>query len=142
MFAKIQDNQVIKYPYTVQDLRNDNPDVGFGSDIPDEMWGRFGAVRVIVTGQPERDPLTQDVIQITPAYIPERNRWEQQWQVVDVSDEEAAARLDVQQALVKARREQAYREESDPLYFQEQRGDVPLGTWLAKIAEIKARYPS
>lgn len=141
MHAKIQDNQVIKYPYTVQDLRNDNPDIGFGSDIPDEMWGRFGAVRVIVTGQPERDLLTQDVIQITPAYITERNRWEQQWQVTDVSAEEAAARLAVQQALVKDQRQQAYREESDPLFFKAQRGDVSLGTWLAKVQEIKARYP-
>lgn len=36
--------------------------------------------------------------------------------------------------------EQAYREESDPLFFKEQRGEVPAGTWLAKVAEIKARY--
>lgn len=40
-----------------------------------------------------------------------------------------------------ALRAQAYRDESDPLFFQEQRGEVPPGTWLAKIAEIKARWP-
>lgn len=38
-------------------------------------------------------------------------------------------------------RELAYKLEADPLFFQEQRGEVPAGTWAAKIAEIKARYP-
>lgn len=40
-----------------------------------------------------------------------------------------------------ALRAQAYRDESDPLFFKEQRGEVPPGTWLAKVAEIKARWP-
>lgn len=35
----------------------------------------------------------------------------------------------------------AYAAEADPLFFQEQRGEVPAGTWEAKIGEIKARYP-
>lgn len=34
----------------------------------------------------------------------------------------------------------AYREESDPIFFKEQRGEVPAGTWLASVAAIKARY--
>lgn len=39
-------------------------------------------------------------------------------------------------------REQAYLTESDPLFFKEQRGEVPTGTWLDKVGEIKARYPN
>lgn len=35
----------------------------------------------------------------------------------------------------------AYKSEADAIFFQEQRGEVPEGTWLAKIQEIKARYP-
>lgn len=35
----------------------------------------------------------------------------------------------------------AYQTEADPLFFKEQRGEVPTGTWLAKVDEIKARYP-
>lgn len=41
-----------------------------------------------------------------------------------------------------ALRAQAYKDESDPLFFQEQRGEVPAGTWLAKIEEIRQRYPA
>ena len=38
-------------------------------------------------------------------------------------------------------REESYRREADPLYFQEKRGEVPEGTWLLKVQEIKERYP-
>lgn len=38
-------------------------------------------------------------------------------------------------------RRTAYREESDPIFFKEQRGEVDSGTWAAKVAEIKAKYP-
>jgi hypothetical protein len=40
-----------------------------------------------------------------------------------------------------ALRAAAYRTESDPIFFKEQRGEVEAGTWLAKVAEIKARWP-
>lgn len=38
-------------------------------------------------------------------------------------------------------REIAFRAESDPLYFKEQAGEVPEGTWLAKRQEIRDRIP-
>ncbi len=37
-------------------------------------------------------------------------------------------------------RRQAYQNESDPLFFKEQRGEVPVGTWESKVQEIKERY--
>ena len=39
------------------------------------------------------------------------------------------------------KRRSAYISESDHLFFEEQRGDVPNGTWLKKIEEIKERFP-
>lgn len=35
----------------------------------------------------------------------------------------------------------AYTEEADPLFFMSQRGEATTEEWLAKIDEIKARYP-
>lgn len=60
-----------------------------------------------------------------------------------ISDEEAAALVasTLPSPDYSALRAAAYREESDPLFFQEQRGEVPAGTWLAKVNEIKARWP-
>lgn len=42
---------------------------------------------------------------------------------------------------VQMNRRAAYQSEADPLYFEEQRGEVAAGTWTAKVAEIKARFP-
>ena len=67
------------------------------------------------------------------------------------SEEEAAA--NVKQAAwaadapvraaekVQSNRRAAYQSESDTLFFEEQAGEVAAGTWAAKRAEIKARFP-
>lgn len=38
-------------------------------------------------------------------------------------------------------RANAYAKESDPLFFKSQRGEATTEEWLAKIEEIKARFP-
>lgn len=40
-----------------------------------------------------------------------------------------------------AARAEAYRIEADPLFFMSQRGEATEAEWLAKIEEIKARFP-
>ncbi|MGA0396883.1 MAG: hypothetical protein ACO3O3_06955 [Ilumatobacteraceae bacterium] len=45
------------------------------------------------------------------------------------------------QAEVDAQRHAAYTAESDPLFFQWQRGEGTEQAWLDKIAEIQARFP-
>ena len=42
---------------------------------------------------------------------------------------------------VQDNRRAAYQDESDHLHFEEARGEVSGGTWAAKVAEIKARFP-
>jgi len=41
----------------------------------------------------------------------------------------------------QASRAVAYRAEADALYFKAQRGEATEAEWLAKVAEIKARFP-
>jgi len=38
-------------------------------------------------------------------------------------------------------RKQAYREESDGLFFDYQRGEIEKDVWLKKVEEIKEKYP-
>lgn len=40
-----------------------------------------------------------------------------------------------------ALRRAAYAAEADPLFFMAQRGEATQAQWLAKVAEIKARWP-
>jgi hypothetical protein len=42
---------------------------------------------------------------------------------------------------IQDNRKASYETESDHLFFEEQRGEVPEGTWAAKVAEIKNRFP-
>ena len=44
------------------------------------------------------------------------------------------------QEQLKQQRSEAYRTESDPLFFKSQRGEATQQEWLDKVAEIKARY--
>ena len=41
----------------------------------------------------------------------------------------------------EAARQAAYTQESDPIFFMAQRGEATMDEWLAKVSEIKARYP-
>jgi len=49
------------------------------------------------------------------------------------------------QSEINARNEQlrteAYRSESDPLFFKAQRNEATMEEWVAKVNEIKTRYP-
>ena len=42
---------------------------------------------------------------------------------------------------IAAQRRTAYEQEADPLFFKHQRGQATKEEWLAKIEEIKARFP-
>ena len=59
---------------------------------------------------------------------------------VDIAASEAEANARAAEEVQKNRR-QAYQEEADPLFFEEQRGEVSAGTHAAKVAEIKLRFP-
>jgi len=52
-----------------------------------------------------------------------------------------ATQLAFAQKAVDHQRRTAYLAESDPLYFKWQRGEATEADWLAKIAEIRARFP-
>lgn len=45
-----------------------------------------------------------------------------------------------QEAEKEQLRLEAYRNESDPLFFKWQRGEIDKQVWLDKVAEIKARH--
>lgn len=50
--------------------------------------------------------------------------------------------IDHFQGLIKQSRRDAYTAEADPLFFKAQRGEATMEEWAAKVAEIKARYPT
>ncbi len=91
MYAKILNNAVAQYPYSVEQLYADNPRVGFPSDLTDAVLALHNAARVLITGKPSYNPLTHGVIEATPTYNSSAKRWEQAWQVVSLTAEQIAA---------------------------------------------------
>jgi len=71
-------------------------------------------------------------VAFTPEEEAERDVQEQAWA------DGAAARAGEE---VQRNRRNAYQSEADPLFFEEQRGEVSEGTWTAKVDEIKLRFP-
>ena len=52
-----------------------------------------------------------------------------------------AANLKAQGDSVLATRQAWYHTISDPMYFKEQRGEIPVGTWKQAVIDMKASNP-
>ena len=57
------------------------------------------------------------------------------------AEQRAADAFDAEYSQQKTLRQIAYQKEADPIFFQYQRGTQTEAVWLAKVDEIKARYP-
>jgi len=138
MHALIVDGAVAKYPYTIGMLRKDNPNTSFPKRPSDEVLAEWGMQPVSRTDRPDADH-TKNVTEGTP--VLENGYWRQVWSVADASAAEVAERVAQMQAQAEAQRAEAYRTESDPLFFKWQRGSSTEQEWLDAVASIKARYP-
>lgn len=79
---------------------------------------------IIVNGEPQQ--ITTEIV----------SSIEQEAQEVALQAQQAY------QANIENFRRAAYTTEADPIFFKMQRGEATQAEWLAKIAEIKQRYPA
>jgi hypothetical protein len=141
MYVKAKNQIVDQFPYSFAQLQADNPQTSFPSKPTDAMLASFDVFPVVSTGA-QYDQATQVATQEGCEYNADKQRWETSWVVRDKTAEELQAEADAHAAQVEAQRAEAYRTESDPLFFKSQRGEATHQEWLDKVAEIKARYPS
>lgn len=75
--------------------------------------------------------------------IPEgkRAKWSDGWVFEDITEPAPEPEVTEPEPDISALRRAAYQAEADPLFFKYQRGEATQEEWLAKLAEIKARYP-
>lgn len=93
MYARISGGTVTQFPYTAEDLRRDNPNTSFPAVPSAALYAEFGVVPVVVAGVPEHDPATHIAEQNGCAYSAERQRWETQYIVRELTPAELAARV-------------------------------------------------
>jgi hypothetical protein len=90
MYALITSGSATKYPYTVGDLRRDNPQVSFPKIIPPETLAAYGMVEVQTQTTPDYNPATQ---RVQTSYMPQLvdGAWTMTKTVVDKDAEQIAA---------------------------------------------------
>lgn len=86
------DGAVEKYPYSLTDMRFDNPTVSFPQDIPDELAAGFNTFPVEEVAPPSFNADTHKLIWVDPALA--GGTWVQQWRVDPIPQEELDARLE------------------------------------------------
>lgn len=138
MYILVKDGNIIKYPYSIYELKMDNKQTSFPANISDEILAMFSVYPVVPADYPQVD-YTKNVVEETPNFV--NGVWYQDYTVVDATAEEIAQRKADLNLQAKANRANAYLNESDPLFFKWQRGEATQQEWLDKVAEIKARYP-
>lgn len=70
-------------PYSIRQLRLDNPDTSFPANPSDDLLAQWGVYPVEVQPVPDHDLMAQQVVQLEPAKI--GDKWIQGWGVTGLS---------------------------------------------------------
>lgn len=89
MYVKITDGTPV--PYSLAELRRDNPTVSFPGTFTDALAAEWGLLPLQATPQPDINRLTEDLVEGTPELV--NGAWTQVWTVVPLSLAEAERRV-------------------------------------------------
>lgn len=89
MYILVKNGQVEQYPYSLNQLKKDHPQVSFPSNPSDGLLQAFDVYRCLEVSQPEVNH-TQNVEQ---GFALVNSEWTQVWTVVNASAEEITQRL-------------------------------------------------
>ena len=120
-------------PYSIGQLRQDNPNVSFPEQIPDDTLAEYNVFFAAPTSAPKA--AAGEVVEDAGYLQLADGSWAQAWRVRPMTEQELAALAQQKDEQRKA----AYQNEADPLFFKWQRGEGTQEAWLAKVAEIKNR---
>jgi len=158
MYIRVQPDGNIINPFTIKDLKAEFPLISFPANIPVQTLLDYGVHSLIPTERPEYDPITHKLVEGTPVKqkarnddgtwkaddpsTPEDEAWEyvQVWELEPYTPEEVTSNISKYNSRQEALRAQAYRTESDPLYFKWKRGEATEQEWLDAVANVKSTY--
>lgn len=89
MYIKLINNNIVSY--TIAQLKNDNPQVSFPSEIAADTLANFGVYALLPTPTPEYNADTQHASEGKPKLI--NGAWTQTWVITNKSAEELNAEL-------------------------------------------------
>lgn len=95
------DGSVNRYPYTLTDLKRENPSVSFPDKISDETAADFNCFPVIPTDQPEYDY----TVNLDRTAVQQGDQWVEQWISTQATAEEIQQRTSVKEYEVREQRD-------------------------------------
>ena len=128
-YARVENNSIAEYPYTIAALKKANPNTSF----PKSPLGHpnvqvdYGIVDVVPVPSPESD--THNVVEATPVNV--GGTWTQTWEQTPKSTDEL-------NSVAVNKRIGEYGPVEKQIEFITENG---LEAWQTKVAEIKAKYP-
>jgi hypothetical protein len=90
LYVKVT-NGSIQYPYTMGQLRKDNPNTSFPAYISADTLAAYDVYAIQEVPAPEVDPLTQRHEQTTPVQVD--GKWTQTWRVVQLPEDQATVNV-------------------------------------------------
>jgi hypothetical protein len=95
MYVKLNNGAIEKFPYSIGDLRKENPNISFPRILSDEILAQFGVAPVTEQNKPDTDQFSYAVKRHLPELVD--GRWVVLWDVVQKTAE-AIAEEDERQA--------------------------------------------
>jgi hypothetical protein len=92
LYAKIKNGLIEKFPYTIQNLREDYPNVSFPAKPARDILAEYNMVEIAQEEMPLFDPFTQYVVSSNePVYV--GDRWVMGKSVIDKTPEQVAQQV-------------------------------------------------
>jgi hypothetical protein len=104
IYALIINEEVVTYPYTISNLKKDNPGVSFPSTIPSSVLEEYNVKEVSLTAYPVCNNATQKVIANGCVFNSNSNNWETSWSVVNLTLSDTQNVLQEKELEVRAER--------------------------------------
>ena len=88
MYAKIINDEVIKFPYFIQDLKAENPHTSYAENIEVDYstLAEFNVYRVFPTAEPTVNAEVEKAVK--GSIVKQDGRWVESWDIVALTDEE------------------------------------------------------
>lgn len=102
MYAKLNNGQVERYPYTIGQLRKDHRNVSFPKVMTDDVLAQFNMVKVAPTERPAEDHTKN--FTVTAAQV--GGSWVEKWVSTSATQDEITERTTNKAAQVRAERDQ------------------------------------
>lgn len=131
MYLKLNNGLIEKYPYTIGELRKDNPQVSFPSQIPNETLVEYGVFPVEAVTMPTVG-FDKNVTEGSPQNF--GGTWKQVWVVSNATYEEHLSR-------VLGARSEEYPPMSDYLDGIVKGDQEQVQAYIDACLAVKAKYP-